>query len=185
MKDVVQTEELDVPEGVTVEIKSRIITVTGPRGTLKKNVRHVQMDIQLVKGKAGKVTLAVWAGGRKHNACLRTIRSLINNLVIGVTKGFQYKMRAVYAHFPINCIIQDGGRALEIRNFLGEKVRSYCRISFVWLILIYMQTVRNVAMLEGVTVSESKAQKDELILEGTDIQNVSQSGTSSVYYVPR
>ena len=31
-------------------------------------------------------------------------------------------------------------------------------------------------MLDGVTVSESKAQKDELILEGTDVQNVSQSG---------
>jgi large subunit ribosomal protein L9e len=33
-------------------------------------------------------------------------------------------------------------------------------------------------MLEGVTISESKAQKDELIIEGNDIQNVSQSGTS-------
>ena len=73
-------------------------------------------------------------------------------------QGFQYKIRAVYAHFPINIIIQDGGKAIEIRNFLGEKA------------------VRNVDMLKGVTITESKAQKDELILEGNDVQNVSQSG---------
>jgi len=161
MRDVHSTEELDIPEGVDVAVKSRIITVKGPRGTLTKNVRHIDMDIRLVKTKnTTKVTLAVWQGGRKHVACLRTIRSLISNMIKGVTKGFRYKMRAVYAHFPINCIIQDGGSALEIRNFLGEKV------------------VRNVQMLEGVIVSESKAQKDELILEGTDVQNVSQSAAS-------
>lgn len=33
-------------------------------------------------------------------------------------------------------------------------------------------------MLDGVTVSESKAQKDEITLEGNDIENVSQSGIS-------
>ena len=38
------------------------------------------------------------------------------------------------------------------------------------------QIVRHVDMLDGVSVSESKAQKDELILEGNDVQNVSQSG---------
>jgi len=139
MRDVLKTEELDIPEGVEVAIKSRLITVTGPRGTLKKNVRHVDMDIRLVKGKTDKVTFAVWQGGRKHVACLRTIRSLVNNMITGVTKvghysmyhlsyspfpqGFEYKMRAVYAHFPINSIIQEEGRSLEIRNFLGEKVR--------------------------------------------------------------
>jgi large subunit ribosomal protein L9e len=87
MRDVLQTEELEIPEGVAVEIKSRVIKVTGPRGTLTKNVRHVDMDIRVLKTKkSNKVTLAVWQGGRKHVACLRTIRSLINNMVIGVTK---------------------------------------------------------------------------------------------------
>ncbi|VDB85437.1 unnamed protein product [Peniophora sp. CBMAI 1063] len=160
MRDVLKTEELTIPDGVDVTVKSRIITVSGPRGTLTKNIRHVNMDVRLLKGKTNKVTLAVWQGGRKHVACLRTIKSLIENLITGVTKGFLYKMRAVYAHFPINCIIQDGGKALEIRNFLGEK------------------TVRHVQMLDGVTISESKTQKDELILEGADVQNVSQSAAS-------
>jgi large subunit ribosomal protein L9e len=86
MRDVLKTEELDIPEGVTVAIKARIITVTGPRGTLTKNVQHINMDIKLAKGKKNKVLLAVWQGGRKHVACLRTIKSLINNMVIGVTK---------------------------------------------------------------------------------------------------
>ncbi|KAJ7781128.1 ribosomal protein L6, alpha-beta domain-containing protein [Mycena metata] len=161
MRDVLKTEELDIPEGIEVSIKSRLITVKGPRGSLSKNVRHVNMDIRLHKSsKANKVTLAVWQGGRKHVACLRTIKSLINNMITGVTKGFQYKMRAVYAHFPINCIIQDEGRNVEIRNFLGEK------------------TVRHVKMLNGVTIVESTAQKDELILEGNDIDMVSQSAAS-------
>ena len=86
MRDVIKTEELEIPEGVQIEVKARLITVTGPRGTLTKNVRHVDMDIRVLKGKTTKVTLAVWQGGRKHVACLRTIRSLINNMVTGVTK---------------------------------------------------------------------------------------------------
>ena len=43
------------------------------------------------------------------------------NLITGVTKGYEYKMRLVYAHFPININIEDAGRTIEIRNFLGEK----------------------------------------------------------------
>lgn len=75
----------------------------------------------------------------------------------GVTFGFQYKMRAVYAHFPINCVTSENNTVIEIRNFLGEKY------------------IRRVEMAEGVTVVNSTAQKDELIVEGNDIEAVSGS----------
>jgi large subunit ribosomal protein L9e len=50
MKDISSVESLTIPEGVTVAVKSRIVTVEGPRGKLVKDVGHVQMDIQLVSG---------------------------------------------------------------------------------------------------------------------------------------
>ncbi|KAG8852390.1 hypothetical protein FRB96_008736 [Tulasnella sp. 330] len=165
MRDVLQTETVVIPKGVTATVDARIITIKGPRGELVRDLHHISMDIRLISNakKADKlpiIHLAVWNGVRKHVACLRTIKSSILNMIKGVTQGFLYKMRLVYAHFPINCIIQEEGRAVEIRNFLGEKI------------------VRRVAMLPGVEIIESKAQKDELILQGNDINNVSQSAAS-------
>ncbi|KAG0142732.1 hypothetical protein CROQUDRAFT_49861 [Cronartium quercuum f. sp. fusiforme G11] len=161
MKDIYKDEELVVPEGVKVTIKARQITVEGPKGKLVKHVKHINMDLKLLQTSKGYVIkFIVWHGGRKHVACLRTVKSLVENMITGVTKGFLYKMRTVYAHFPINVIIADDAHSVEIRNFLGEK------------------RVRQVPMLEGVSVSESKNTKDEIILEGLDIENVSQSAAS-------
>ncbi|ODN98272.1 50S small subunit ribosomal protein L9e [Cryptococcus wingfieldii CBS 7118] len=160
MKDLSSVETLNVPEGVTVEVKARTVTVEGPRGKLTKNVGHIQMDIQLVKTpKGSKVVFTVWHGARKHVACLRTVKSLVENMIIGTTKGFLYKMRLVYAHFPINALPADDGSSLQIRNFLGEKI------------------VRDCKMLEGTTVALSEV-KDEIILQGNDIEKVSQSAAS-------
>merc|ERR1712080_482191 len=166
MKQIYKEEELEISEGVTVAVKARIVTVTGPRGTLQKDLQHTNMSIRVLapSDKAlkpvHKVKLVVWHGARKHVACLRTVRSIIENMVTGVRHGFAYKMRLVYAHFTINVIIADDKKSVEIRNFLGEK------------------RVRNIKLLEGVTISESKAQKDEIILEGNDVDMVSQSAAS-------
>lgn len=44
---------------------------------------------------------------------------MVANMITGVTKGYQYKMKLVYAHFPINPVIAGDGKAVEIRNFCG------------------------------------------------------------------
>ncbi|KAL2894020.1 60S ribosomal protein L9 [Bienertia sinuspersici] len=56
----------------------------------------------------------------KTSAAIRTAISHIQNLITGV-KGYLYKMRMVYTHFPINASIVNSNNNIEIRNFLGEK----------------------------------------------------------------
>ncbi|KAG7813545.1 hypothetical protein KL921_001091 [Ogataea angusta] len=157
MKYIQSSELLELPEGVSVQIKSRIITVTGPRGQLSKNLRHIDVTFTKISDKQIKIT--VHNGDRKHVATLRTVKSLIANLVKGVTVGFKYKMRFVYAHFPINVNVvnEDGQEFVEIRNFLGEK------------------RLRKVKVWEGCKATISTAQKDELIVEGNSLENVSQT----------
>ena len=112
MRDILKTEELEIPDGVDISVKSRVISVSGPRGKLTKNVRHVDMDIRLIIGKTNKITLAVWQGGRKHVACLRTIRTLINNMVTGVTQvGSQCIKRRILILICLEGLpIQNAGR---------------------------------------------------------------------------
>ena len=47
-----------------------------------------------------------WFGNRKDIATVRTVISHIENMIKGVTNGYRYKMKSVYAHFPINIAIQ-------------------------------------------------------------------------------
>jgi len=159
MRYIHSEEILEVPENVKVSIKSRLVTVEGPRGKLVKDLSHLAVNFSLLK--KGQIGIEIHHGNRKNVATLRTVRTLINNLIIGVTKGFKYKMRYVYAHFPINVNLNKNGETglweVEIRNFIGEKI------------------VRNVVMQPGVEVEISKAQKDELVLFGNSLEGVSQS----------
>ncbi|KAI9500817.1 60S ribosomal protein L9B [Coemansia spiralis] len=157
MKHISKDDIINIPSGVTVEIKARQIRVTGPRGTLSRDLRHIQVDLQ--RPNKNQIRVVVWQGGRKHIACIRTVCSHITNLIKGVTQGFQYRVACVHAHFPINVTINKDN-SVEIRNFLGEK------------------QVRKIQLKAGVTIENSKAKKEEFILTGNDINDVSQSAAS-------
>ncbi len=85
---------------VRVHIKTRIVTVEGPRGKLVNNLGHLSVSFSTPE--KDKIFVELHHGSRKNVATLRTVRTIINNMIIGVTKGYKYKMRYVYAHFPIN-----------------------------------------------------------------------------------
>merc|ERR1712020_193804 len=103
MKIINTHQTVTVPEGVDVSVKSRVVTVKGSRGVLTKSFKHLALDISMPDKKT--VRVEKWFGKKKELAAVRTVCSHITNLCKGVTKGYKYKMRAVYAHFPINCAI--------------------------------------------------------------------------------
>ena len=82
MKDITANESLSIPEGVDIKIKSRIVTVTGPRGTLTKAVRHIQMDIQIVRC-SGNEQEEQQVGPRKNDNRSRTSRKSRGSTVDG------------------------------------------------------------------------------------------------------
>eukprot|EP01038_Epipyxis_sp_PR26KG_P006540 gene6540-8986_t len=158
MRIIYSTKEIDVPEGVTVEVKSRVVTVKGPKGTLQREFKHLSLDIVVADDKKS-IKVDLWFGSRDTIAAIRTVCSHIQNMITGVTKGFKYKMRFCYAHFPINVTsVKDAGKdVVEIRNFLGEK------------------KVRRVQLLEGVNYVRTADVKDQIEISGIDVAKVSLS----------
>ena len=158
MRKNFSSQSVDIIPGVQISVKARVVTVTGPRGTLTRSFKHLQADLYMDKS-GKKVNVEVWFGTTKHIAAIRTICTHIQNMQIGVTKGFEYKMRFVYAHYPVNVNISEDGKTFEVRNFIGQRV------------------VLRTQMLDGVIVERSQ-NKDEVILRGNDIENVTSSAAS-------
>ena len=149
-------DRIKIPVGVTVSLKGKLVTVKGPRGTLTKNLHHLNLYFRVDKKKKTFSAMR-WFGTRMDNAIINTSLSMVRSMITGVTKGYQYKLRFASAHFPINVSVE--GQTVEIRNFLGEKrVR---KLQVDKSIKVYRTDVAKV--------------KDELVLEGNSVQNVSQT----------
>lgn len=147
-------QKIHIPEGVEVSIARRIVTVTGPRGTLKRDFKKAEVDFEHNKEER-TISITVWFPRGPEKAIPRTVATHIENLFTGVTKGYEYHMRFAYAHFPISAIVSENNTVIEIKNFMHQ-IRP-----------------RRITCPAGVKVALGTEIKDEIILTGNDIEDVS------------
>ncbi|MBO8136870.1 MAG: 50S ribosomal protein L6 [Desulfotomaculum sp.] len=82
---------IPVPEGVEVQIEGSLVRVKGPKGQLEKEM-HRDMVIKL---EDNQVVVQRPSEDKKHKALHGTTRSLIANMVEGVTKGYEKTLELV------------------------------------------------------------------------------------------
>ena len=107
---------VEIPEGVTVRVEGRKITVSGPKGELSRNIRGSPVKIEVSGDKA---TVASESDRRKIKSHAGTWAAHIRNMIIGVTQGWEARLRILYSHFPMKFTVE--GDTVKIGNFLGER----------------------------------------------------------------
>jgi large subunit ribosomal protein L6 len=143
---------IQVPDGVEVTIEGRKVTVKGAKGALTRDFSYVPISIE-----GNSKTVRVWAEWprKKEAALVGTIYSHIQNMITGVAKGFSYKLKIVFSHFPISVKVQ--GKTVVIENFTGER------------------RARRVKMIGDVKV---KVQSEDIVVEGINLEDVSQTAAN-------
>lgn len=97
---------IQIPSGVTITVDQDNITVQGPKGTLQQFL----LPEVTVKNEDGVVTVTRKSDEKLSRSQHGLMRALINNMVVGVTKGFEKKLEVNGVGFRVN----GGGQQVEL-----------------------------------------------------------------------
>ncbi len=153
ISDFMYSREIKIPEDVNVEVLDNGIKVSGPKGTLERKF-SLGKDLKIERLE-NKIKVYSLEDRRKYRALVGTIIAHIRNLFDGVTKGFTYRLKVVYSHFPITVKVEEG--KVLIQNFLGERVPRIAKI---------------------VDNAEVKVSGQDIVVSGIDLEAVSQTAAN-------
>jgi large subunit ribosomal protein L6 len=84
-------QPVEIPKGVSIELKGRTFSVKGPQGALSMDLNT---EVNVAED-GGSVVVSAASGSRFANAMAGTTRALIKNMVTGVHSGFERKLELV------------------------------------------------------------------------------------------
>jgi len=143
---------VEVPEEVNLTLDGHKVAVTGTNGTVTRDFGHTKLNLNYQDN-----VLRIWAENprKKQASLVNTLTSHVNNMIKGVTKGFTYKLKIVFIHFPMNITVQ--GRRVLINNFIGERSPRIAKI------------------IGDIQVT---VEGDDIIVTGNDIEAVAQTAAN-------
>ncbi|MEM2164179.1 MAG: 50S ribosomal protein L6 [Candidatus Bathyarchaeia archaeon] len=151
-----ETRIVKIPAGVDIEVDGFKVTVKGPLGMITKDFSHIPHRNVTIRREGDTVFIEAYGKVKRSiKAILGTLQAHIENMITGVTKGFTYRLKIVYSHFPISVKVKDG--AVYIENFIGERTPRVAKI------------VGNVKVI---------VEKEDLIIKGLDIDAVAQTAAN-------
>ena len=143
-----------IPPGAKLASGAQRVTAEGPKG---KVVRSFPSDVLELTLESGEVVLRLKVAStrKRSKALLHAWEAHVRNLVGGVTRGVEARMKIVAAHFPMKVQVKDS--TVLIENFLGEKFP------------------RSASLVPGVSAS---VDGDIVTLRGADVELVGQSAAN-------
>jgi len=122
-KKKILLREIEIPQGIEINIEDRIIKLKGKKGELSKEILSKNMNAEI---KDNKVYFSFKKNNRNQKRLLSTFSKHIKNAMKGLTEGFNYELKICSGHFPMNVGVE--GNKLRIKNFLGEKIPREAKI---------------------------------------------------------
>ncbi len=117
------SQKIKIPEGVEIQIDGNEIVVKGPEGENKKKFNFGKVAVEK---KEGEIILKHEKATKREKKTINTITAHIKNMINGVQKKFEYKLKVCSSHFPITVKVE--GHKVMIKNFLGEKIERKTKI---------------------------------------------------------
>ena len=116
-------KEIELPEGVTVNLENGLIKLKGPKGEVERSFHHPKINL-VIEDK--KIVLTAVKGTKREKTIIGSYEAHIKNMVKGVQEEFVYKLKICSGHFPMNVAVSK--EELTIKNFLGESVPRKAKI---------------------------------------------------------
>jgi len=150
------SHKITLPEGMGASIEGNTVTLSKEGNNLSREFTHNRVSVRQLDD---SIEVHCNLPRRSEKAIAGTWAAHLRNMVKGLDEGFEYRLKAVFSHFPMTLKVD--GNKFTITNMLGEKVPRVAKLPW---------TPSEVQVkIEG---------KSDIIITGADREKVGQSAAN-------